>query len=299
MLAVADQGLQHVVCHRHLGFLATLPHYVPPPQAALLAEAVHAVALEFAGPGRQHVEGGRDEAGPLVFVAPALRVPGHGLDGRRDGLPHLLVEKALDLLHLLGADHRPRATARVGGHLAAALPDQTQRVAQQIAGVHQVAHQGVDRGHRGEHGALAERADEGPPLFGHPFGLRPTPQGGRLRVGEKVEVGLEILPVEAGQRLAPLDQRPQQQPLALPLVDAQRAGRAVVLHEKATDGLGVAGRADLQAGRIGAVVAGAPVELGRDREFVEGAQRNGGGWGRFGLGPGREIRVHGPEFTSL
>jgi hypothetical protein len=101
--------------------------------------------------------------------------------------------------------------------------------------------------------------------------------GRGLRVEKKVEVALEILPIEAGQGLPALDQRPQQQALALPLVDTQRARGAVVLDEKTAYRVGVTGGIDLQAGWIGPVFPGASVKFGRNLEHIEGAQGNQAG----------------------
>jgi len=88
------------------------------------------VAGDFADPWSEQIEDGGQVLSAGVVLAVALAVTGQLIDCGQQSLPLIVFEKPLNLAHGLMA--------------AISAPSQRQRVASKIAGLDQIAEQGVD-----------------------------------------------------------------------------------------------------------------------------------------------------------
>ncbi len=182
--AVVAQRLQHILIDRDLRFLAALADHPPPPTAANLDEAVHGVVGDFAHARAEQVEQGEQILGPGAVLAAALLVARQLVHSRQQGLPLVVFEEAFHLAHGLLA--------------ARAAAGERQRVTGQIAGLDQVAEQGVDDQHRDFAAGRVERAEKRPPVRAEARRFGAAPTLARLRVGQEIFVENTVFAGEAG-----------------------------------------------------------------------------------------------------
>ena len=172
VFAVADQRLEHVIKPP-----APSPSCRPsPPRATTTARALRgscsSMAFQLSGAGCQHV-GWQQKARPLVFIPAPLESRGMASMAAVTACPSGHRENARSS-RPGGTRHRPENLAASADILRRRCR-MSPRVARQITGIDQVAHQRIDRRDRGEHCAFGQRPDKRAPLLGSPVGLRPAP----------------------------------------------------------------------------------------------------------------------------
>ncbi|MCY1528127.1 hypothetical protein D9M68_632220 [compost metagenome] len=167
--------------------------------------------------------------------------------------------------------------ARLGGRAPAAR--QRERIAGQVAGFGEPGEAGIQDDQRLAHAAGRQWPGKGAPVrmaARELLAAGQDPARRRLRIGQEARVGQQVLVRERGQRLAQLQDRPQDQPLDLAPVGLEGRRAVGIAREPGGDGGQVVGRGDPRGRGGGAVAAGRAGQRRREPQALERGGERGG-----------------------